>query len=97
MKGYRTVIVAWISAVIVPQIIQHTGLVMDDDQKLVAAGIIMGGIMHVMRMITNGPLGGVKTLSQEQLKQVIQVIRAEVPRIIKGKPEPTITQPEDIP
>lgn len=55
MQGFRTIVVAWVGAVLTPWLLKHTGLELDPEAQLQLVALIMAGIMTGMRVVTSTP------------------------------------------
>lgn len=55
MQGFRTIVVAWVSAVLTPWLLKTTGLELDAEAQMQLAAGIMALIMTGMRFVTSTP------------------------------------------
>lgn len=55
MQGFRTIVVAWISAVFTPWLLKTTGLELTPEAQLQLATGVMALVMTGMRLVTSTP------------------------------------------
>lgn len=55
MQGFRTIVTAWVSAILTPWLLKTTGLELDQEAQLQLATAIMALVMTGMRFVTSTP------------------------------------------
>lgn len=85
MKGLRSYVMAFVSAICAPWIVTHIGIELDEEQKLYLVSIIMGAVSGAMRYITTGPdmirqwVEARKVVfTPAQLRLIVALVRREV-------------------
>ena len=56
MQGFKTIIMAWVSAILTPWLLKTTGLELDAEAQLQLVAAIMAVIMTGMRFATSTPV-----------------------------------------
>lgn len=56
MKGFRTLVILWVTAVLAPKVLAVTGIELTEQQKLEVVAYIMAGVGTVMRAVTSTPM-----------------------------------------
>jgi hypothetical protein len=68
MQGFRTIVLAWVSAILTPWLLKTTGLELDQEAQLQLVAGIMALIMTGMRLATSTPAFKSSVKSQEKAK-----------------------------